>query len=291
MINGQEEYDGNYDKNLSNKTRTINYIKFDIVCTNYTIIEYELDKNLMPNNIIDILKEYELNCSTDLNKVNKINEEYILTRTTTMKSTNINNSTYINATEGKSIKRIKLYNYIYSLNSMSFDYVEKYTDGYFISDSINIGQLSKNEYISIETKQFKDANCSIEYAILDGDIEKPIMRIDDDLLENILIFNNKELDIERNYETDSNNYIEEVIKKDGTLVELTYEEAKKKTDGRYTITYKSGNEDVYILTPINPDIKIKCYIRTFGSNIKELPYIDMINIRKYGEDSLWINRY
>ena len=84
--------------------------------------------------------------------------------------------------------------------------------------------------------------------------------------------------------------VSEIIKKDGQLVNITYDDALGMTDGMYSITYKpADNEHNY--TPINDDIRIKAYIRNFGTNINIMPYIDMITIRKYGEDTLWINKY
>ena len=61
-------------------------------------------------------------------------------------------------------------------------------------------------------------------------------------------------------------------------------------DGLYSITYKT-NDNSHSYTPINRDIRVKAYIRNFGTNINNVPYIDMITIRKYGEDTLWTNNY
>jgi hypothetical protein len=58
---------------------------------------------------------------------------------------------------------------------------------------------------------------------------------------------------------------------------------------RYSVSYKSS-ADFYDYKPLNNTIKIKCYIRTFGKIINA-PYISNITVRKYGEESLWINRF
>jgi hypothetical protein len=150
--------------------------------------------------------------------------------------------------------------------------------------------MANKEYINLYVSHSKDENTAIEYSILDGEREIPIIPINQDLVENELIFNTKDTRFERDTKTQDANYIPEIIKKDGQLVNVTYDDALTMSDGMYSITYKPANNK-HNYTPINNDIRIKAYIRNFGSNIITIPYIDMITIRKYGEDALWTNKY
>ena len=106
----------------------------------------------------------------------------------------------------------------------------------------------------------------------------------DDLINEELIFNNADTRFSMNYEG-------EIIKKDGKITYLSYTEAKEKAvnGDRYAITYKSSM-DYYDYKPLNDTIQVKCYIRTYGQ-VRNVPSISSIRIKKYGEESLWINRY
>ena len=57
----------------------------------------------------------------------------------------------------------------------------------------------------------------------------------------------------------------------------------------FFLQYK--NVSYHECKPINNQIRVKCCIRTFGQNLNEIPYIDMITVRKFGDDALWINKY
>jgi hypothetical protein len=73
---------------------------------------------------------------------------------------------------------------------------------------------------------------------------------------------------------------------------MTYEDAlNTKSDGQYTITYRPDKPNHNCYGLMNESIRVKCYIRTFGSNIRETAYVKMITIRKHGEESLWTNKY
>lgn len=65
---------------------------------------------------------------------------------------------------------------------------------------------------------------------------------------------------------------------------------KNELDGRYSITYKPL-KDNYNYVPLNTEIRIKAYVRTYLKGAKTSPSIEMITIRKYGEDTVWINKF
>jgi hypothetical protein len=118
-------------------------------------------------------------------------------------------------------------------------------------------------------------------------VEIPLLPIGEDVVINEPVFNNGELRFQK--DTNANNV--EAIKRDGQLTAISYDDAISMTDGRYSITYKPKNDHHEIKGLLNESIRVKCYVRTFGSNINSVSYIDSIIIKKYGEDSLWINKY
>ena len=151
--------------------------------------------------------------------------------------------------------------------------------------------LKKGEYIRLDVSHQKNECCEISYSIIDGDVEVPIAIMDEDWIENELIFSDTDTRFEMDYES-RYAYGEETVKKNGSVVEMAFTDAKLNaadTTDRYCVSYKPVT-DHYDYTPLNNTIRIKCYIRTFGK-INSAPYISNITVRKYGEESLWINRH
>lgn len=287
LINGIEERAHDYNLAMTNTYRTCIYIKIDLVCTNYNTIIYEVEKDKITNSLWSDLKQHEVKQSSALlNKDNKLKKEYIISRTTVDRITGQSIKENYSSPDKKDTVFFKLYSYIFGLDSFSFINSVQESSGYFISDYINIGSLTKDEYISLNVSQVKNDNACIEYSILDGEKEIPIIPQDIETIENEPIFNN----LETRFVRDINSLNKEIIKKDGQLIDISYDDAKTMTDGKYSITY-TPSSITNVVTPINKEIRIKAYIRMYGSDIKEIPYIDLITIRKYGEETLWINKY
>ena len=317
LANGVEEYVGDYSVNMIMESRICNYIKFDLVCTTYNYNNYTLDKKYMTgNNAWSKLQYFEYADYTGL--INFKSNKFDLWKNTNISSTEglfenlydneseefsieniqsmVVNRTSINSSTGekttdlyssedkKQLATMKMYSYIFGVDSFSVSNHELFTDGYMISDPIYIGSLKEGEYIRLDVKDNRYDNCEISYAILDGDREIPISIMKDDLINEELIFNNADTRFSMNYEG-------EIIKKDGKITYLSYAEAKEKAvnGDRYAITYKSSM-DYYDYKPLNDTIQVKCYIRTYGQ-VRNVPSISSIRIKKYGEESLWINRY
>lgn len=292
LINGVEENAADYDLSIQNIPRSCIYIKFDLVCKNYNTVIYKVEKNKITDNLWNDLKEFEMSKAVTLDKTNKLNTEYIISRTVTNTITGqaqTQNFKDPNKVKGE-ILTLKLYSYIFSLDSFSFKNTELEKTGYFISDYINIGKLTDIEYINLYVSEVKNDNVCIEYSILDGEKEIPILPVGHDLAENEPIFNSVETRFERNQNATSKHYVKDVIKKDGQITDITFEDALTMNDGQYSITYKP-NANNYDYTPINKEIRVKAYIRTYGKNINDIPYIELITIRKYGEETLWTNKY
>ena len=183
-----------------------------------------------------------------------------------------------------------MYSYIYGIDYFNVRNVDYQTDGYMISDPITIGNLKEGEYIRLNVKHNRQETGEISYSIMDGDIEVPIAIMEDDMIQNELIFSNVDTRFEMDFE--ATYYSPEVVRQNGMIIESSYIDAKNKaTDNtnRYSITYRPST-NFYEYKPLNDTIRIKCYIRRYGKS-KYVPHISSISIRKYGEDSLWINRY
>lgn len=292
LVNGIEERADDYKVLKNNMERTCLYIKFDLVCTNYNEIVYQVDRNKVTENLWNDLREFELSKVNNLSNINKLNAEYIISRSVMDNSTGKFVTERYMSEDKKSINYVKMYSYVFGLDKINFKNVKVEDVGCFISDYINIGELNASTYINLYVDDIKPQNYAIEYSILDGEIERPILPVNYDIIENELICN-LDTRFNRDYDVMGKNYMPEIIKKDNQLINLTYEEVKSKTDGNYSITYKSGDSSsghdcagLY-----NNDIRIKCYIRRYGGHTEDIPYINMITIRKYGEDSLWTSKY
>ena len=288
LINGIEEFADDYDISKNNITRICIYVKFDMVCTNYDTVVYEIDKSKITNNIWNDLKEFEVAKTTNMDKINnKINAEYIISRTTTNKASGKTVKENLRSSSNVTTTSLRLYSYIFGLDKLNFKSVKVQTSGYFISDYINLGRMASIEYITLNVSDVRDQNCIIEYSILDGNVEIPLLPVGEDIVVNEPIFNNGQL----RFQKDNNATNIESVKRDGQLTAISYDDAINMTDGRYSITYRPKESQHELKGILNESIRVKCYIRTFGSNINMVSYIDSITIKKYGEDSLWINKY
>jgi hypothetical protein len=293
LINGIEEYASDYDISKNNVTRICIYIKFDMVCTNYDTVIYEIDESKVTNHTWNDIKEFEVAKTTNMDKINmnKINAEYIISRTTINKITGKTIKENLRSAADVKITTLRLYSYIFGLDKINFKNVKVQTAGYFLSEPINLGRLASIDYLTLEVSDVRDQNCIIEYSIMDGNVEIPLLPIGEDIVENEPIFGAEPLRFNKDKNTTSSSYVEEVIKKDGQLTAISHADASSMIDGQYTITYKPQVDYHEVKGILNEAIQIKCYMRTFGSNINNISYIDSIIIKKYGEDSLWINKY
>lgn len=292
LINGVEEPVSDYDLSIGNIYRTCSYIKFDLICTNFSMIEYTVLRSKVTENLWNDLKELELS-TMSLTDSNKLQAECIISRTTVDKSTGekvTKNYKDPNKVDGKTTT-LRLYSYIFGLDDFSFMNSSLEKTGYFISDYINIGKLTELEYINLYVSHVKNDSTCIEYSILDGEKEIPIIPVGYEIVENEPIFNSVETRFGRDYNTSSVNYVKDIIKKDGQIADISFDDAINMDDGQYTITYKP-NVSNHDITPINSEIRVKAYIRTYGfTDKRSIPYIDMITIRKFGEETLWTNSY
>ena len=346
LINGTEEYIGDYTMDMKVSTRICTYIKFDLVCTNYELMEYEVEKVNITDNIWGQIKEtayndisniettklkYDMHCShirrkhrhrykhIQYDKVmpvlsaskaisdflhhmnkhhhhhkyvtkDKNHNETVITSKPTYEP-EVEDSVQVEEVVEPTYTIMTMYNYVFGIDLFEVRNNDYVTDGYMISDPITIGNLSEGGYIRLEVKHQKQGFAEISYSIMDGDVEVPIAIMEEDYIENELVFENVDTRFPIDFDA-SVNYEPEIVKLNGTAITGNYNEAKdkaKNTTDRYSVTYKPS-VDSFDYKPLNNTIQIKCYIRTYGKS-EQIPYIQSITIKKYGEESLWINRF
>lgn len=142
-------------------------------------------------------------------------------------------------------------------------------------------KLNNTETIEIDAIHKINDNTSIEYSIIDGDKEVPILPIDEERVINERIFFGLPL---RFTVDESKNF---VIKKDGKEINISIDDAINSNDGIYTITYTPLNAHQY--KPSNSTIRLKFVLRTYNE-FATPPYISYVAIRNYGGDSLWLEK-
>ena len=253
-------------------------IKFDLVCSRYTQSAYYLDKDKIADNIWNKIKEYEYSYATGVET--KVDAEALIARVSKRYSSTDNESILYNDIPDKDkILEKLMFTYMFGIDSIEIKKVEQHSESAFISELIDIGTLKENEYIQLNIEQFNDENCSVEYSILDGDVDVPIIPIGTKHIENEKIF----MTLPLRFTQDESLYA--VIKRNGVVVDISLEDAKNQNDGIYSIDYTPSLN--YNYTPINSTIRVKAVIRRFGP-VQTNPYISSIKVRKYGGDLLWM---
>lgn len=147
-----------------------------------------------------------------------------------------------------------------------------------ITNEIEIGNA---ETIQLEAKYSVSKDASVEFYIIDGDKEVPILPINDSIARNEKIF----FGLPLRFEMDKTKPYQ--IKKDGEVVSMTPEAAINANDGEYTITYTPVNAHNY--QPTNSKIKIKTILRLYNET-SDPPFIRYAVIRAFGGDALWRDR-
>lgn len=272
FLNGIEEQQEKLDTGFS-KNRTIARLSFDLVCTNYKASTYKIDKDKMTDNTWSKLKEYEYsflnNISTkiDMEEFIEVNRENSTTKINTSNATNT--VTQLN------------YSYVFGIDTINFKYVEPNSDCCYISDDIIIGSLGTDEYINLFADYSHHSDSGIEFSILDGNVEVPIIPSNSNYIENEKILTN----INIRFPEDTNRDL--VIKSQGYVSNISLEEAISSKLERYSVSYYSYENNGYSYRPINKSIKVKAVIRRYNK-LGEMPYIKNIKIRKFGGASPWI---
>lgn len=273
-INGTEEHEKKYTTGAI-KDRQVTSISFDLLCKNYTHSVYRVDKNKMTEDTWSKIKEYEYAELANIETQMELSEFIEVIRD--KESTVINSKPEPNA----NIINLNKYSYMFGIDSIKLKYVKAEKESCFISKDINIGNLKQEEYINIISEANKTEGNSIEYYILDGEKEVPLLSFNEKKVEDEKIFTNMSL----RFNQGENNEV--TIKNNGYVVDMSLDDAIKQTTQTYSVDYYPDTDICYSYTPINNTIKIKVIIRRFN-DFAEMPYIKSIKVRKYGGAAPWI---
>lgn len=168
---------------------------------------------------------------------------------------------------------LKKYSYNFGVDSFLFGRAKLNDTMCFISEEIEIENPKDNEYIQLISNYNTGADGSIEFYIIDGATEKPILPIDINTVINEKIF----FGLRPRFSIDTDNEV--LIKKHGMLVDISLDQAVNSNEDGYTVTYTPI--DAHNLYIKNSTIKIKAILRTYD-NTQEAPFIKNIAIKKYG---------
>lgn len=172
-----------------------------------------------------------------------------------------------------------MFTYLFGLDSIDLKYIEQHKDSCYISEAINIGTLSEKEYIQLHVEELLDDNSTIEYSLLDGNIEIPMLPYRTTMVKNERLFSALPLRFNQDYS------LEYIIKKDGVITDISLDDAKLQVLNRFSVDYYPSK--LYNYTPINSNIKIKATIRTYNKTEIDTSFLKAIKIRKYGGDVPW----
>lgn len=170
-------------------------------------------------------------------------------------------------------KTVKKYSYSFGIDSFLFGRAKLHNDMCFISEDIEIENLKENEYIQLISNYNTGGNGSIEFYILDGANEKPILPIDTNTIIDEKIF----FGLRTRFSVDTDKEI--LVKKNGMLVDISLDQAINSNEDGYTVSYTPL--DAHNVNIKNNIIQIKAIIRTYD-NTQEAPFIKSIAVKKYG---------
>ena len=267
-------------------SRMVTHFTFSLKCTNYEAVEYVLDKDLVnEDNIWNDLRELEYNLN--YNKDTKVEIEALIERNSRNPKTG---KKITKKYKEGSANTISVNKYVYTLgiDSISVAMISLNNDCYFLSNTIETGRFKENEFLQLAVSDTAGEFSSIEYYIVDGNREVPILPVSEKYVYNERIFPETDL----RFKIDDDLYSEGVmkIKKDGMAINTSLSNVIDQYDGVYCVSYQQ-DPNVYSYTPINDSIKIKAVIRYYGNTLDIIPYINSINIRKYGGGTLWTQLY
>ena len=171
----------------------------------------------------------------------------------------------------------KLYNYCFGIDSIKISYNTISNIGCFVSNIINIGEITDASKVILNASDYMPEYTSIEYYIIDGNKTIPILNSNVSYIEKELLFPNlpTRFDIKNNVYTIYKNYEATNLK----LSDLDFSDKNVK----YTISYEPVKTD-YI--PENSSIKVKAILRQYRDD-SGAPYIKSISLIKSGGGELW----
>ncbi|MCY7865889.1 hypothetical protein P8918_13330 [Bacillus spizizenii] len=170
------------------------------------------------------------------------------------------------------------FGYFFGVDNVSFSSRNINTTCGRVTDYIEIGNV---ESIQLESSYHLPDKASVEFSVIDQDVEIPIVPVGDSLVRNEKIF----FGLPLRFSIDKTKPY--IIKKDGVEVTMTPEAAINANDGLYTITYSPIG--AYDYMPKNDRVKVKVIMRLYDKT-SEPPFVQNALIRAYGGDALWKDR-
>lgn len=238
--NGKTETVLGYDSNLT-KARDVSAIAINISCTNYIISQVKYGD----------VKEQDF-----WGKVDEV----------------LNDKANV-------LDKANYYYYLFGIDNISLQYVEKEEKSCFVSKELKVGTLEDQEYISLDAQYLCDEG-NIEFYIIDGTTEIPILPEHETGIIREQLFHK----IGTRFTVDTTKPIR--VYKDGILIKDSLNAAINDSNGGYTVSYTPLNA-IAINSLKNSVITVKAVIRNYDKNYD--PYIKSITVKKYGGGSLWKN--
>lgn len=177
-----------------------------------------------------------------------------------------------NLPDGQDVLLKNKVSYCFGIDSVSIqDKTPKSVAG-FVSGEIQIGSCSRIELVS-------NASKNIEFSIIDGGIEAPILPAGIDHVDNERLF----FGLAPRFSVDQTKPV--VIKKNGSVTQLSFGDLDSIQHGSdiYTMDYTAVDANKY--SPTNTTIKVKVIQRNFDGEVPE--EIRSILIQKYGGAKTW----
>jgi hypothetical protein len=176
------------------------------------------------------------------------------------------------------LKKVNKYSYFFGLDKLSIKDATVNQNCCFVSQDISLGEIPEDGYIQLETEFSTENNSAVEFYIIDGSTEVPILPVNQNLIQNEKIF----FGLTTRFAIDESKGYE--IKRNGIIADMTLDKAMQSTDALYTITYTPTASFNY--KPINSSVKVKTILRVYDKNANS-PYVTKMKIRKFGGGTLW----
>lgn len=274
FINGIEEVQEKLDSGFS-RDRTIVRLSFDLTCKNYNHSKYKINKEKLTDNTWNRIKDFEYNFINNINTKIEMEEVVDIIRN--------NSATYNSKDELENIIEQDIYTYVFGIDNIDIKYVKPYNSSCFLSKDINIGTIKEGEYITLYSDYNIYAESGIEFSIIDGDIEIPIIPSNHNKVVGEKIFKQRDLRFDNDSEKEMS------IKHNGLNTNTSLDDAKLLSTRHdiYSAEYYSLDNKGFSYSPLNRNIRIKAVLRRYNK-AGEMPYIKNIKIRKFGGSSTWI---
>lgn len=182
-----------------------------------------------------------------------------------------------------SLKEQHKFIYYSGIDSIELKKVDANKEVCFISKHVNIGELLDGEYLEFDAAYSCDEDSSIEFYMLDGEEEIPIIPTKDLIIKNEKIFS----ELSTRFSVDTSAPI--IIKNRNGISSLSLSEAKEKLliadeNDIYNISYSTKASRRII--PKNKSVRVKAIIRIYADS-SDSPYIKSIKFKKFGGSALW----